>query len=74
MNHGTAQSKDVLIRKVRIHNFICLTVVCLTCKQKGVAPFTAVYCTYPHIEGGRMRFFPAREIARSARELQDAGR
>ena len=45
----------------------------LNLQTKRGCPFHCSYCTYPHIEGGRMRFFPPREIARNARELQDAG-
>ena len=45
----------------------------LNLQTKRGCPFHCSYCTYPHIEGGRMRFFPSREIARKARELQDAG-
>ncbi len=45
----------------------------LNLQTKRGCPFHCSYCTYPHIEGGRMRFFPPREIAYSARELQDAG-
>ncbi len=45
----------------------------LNLQTKRGCPFHCSYCTYPHIEGGRMRFFPPKEIARIARELQDAG-
>ncbi len=45
----------------------------LNLQTKRGCPFRCSYCTYPHIEGSRMRFFPAREIAQKARELQDAG-
>jgi radical SAM superfamily enzyme YgiQ (UPF0313 family) len=45
----------------------------LNLQTKRGCPFHCSYCTYPHIEGGRMRFFPPREIALKARELQDAG-
>jgi radical SAM superfamily enzyme YgiQ (UPF0313 family) len=45
----------------------------LNLQTKRGCPFHCSYCTYPHIEGGQMRFFPPREIARNARELQDAG-
>ena len=45
----------------------------LNLQTKRGCPFRCSYCTYPHIEGSRMRFFPAREIAMNARELQDAG-
>jgi radical SAM superfamily enzyme YgiQ (UPF0313 family) len=45
----------------------------LNLQTKRGCPFRCSYCTYPHIEGSRMRFFPAREIALKARELQDAG-
>lgn len=45
----------------------------LNLQTKRGCPFHCSYCTYPHIEGNRMRFFPPREVAQSARELQDAG-
>jgi len=45
----------------------------LNLQTKRGCPFRCSYCTYPHIEGNRMRFFPVREIAQKARELQDAG-
>jgi len=45
----------------------------LNLQTKRGCPFRCSYCTYPHIEGSRMRFFPAREVALKARELQDAG-
>ncbi|MEI6608634.1 MAG: lipid biosynthesis B12-binding/radical SAM protein [Deltaproteobacteria bacterium] len=45
----------------------------LNLQTKRGCPFRCSYCTYPHIEGSRMRLFPVREIALKARELQDAG-
>ncbi len=45
----------------------------LNLQTKRGCPFRCSYCTYPHIEGTRMRFFPPNEIAQKARELQDAG-
>jgi radical SAM superfamily enzyme YgiQ (UPF0313 family) len=45
----------------------------LNLQTKRGCPFHCSYCTYPHIEGRRMRFFPPDEIAQKARELQDAG-
>ena len=45
----------------------------LNLQTKRGCPFHCSYCTYPHIEGGGMRFYEPREIARNARELQDAG-
>jgi radical SAM superfamily enzyme YgiQ (UPF0313 family) len=45
----------------------------LNLQTKRGCPFHCSYCTYPHIEGSRMRFFPPHEIAQKARELQDAG-
>jgi len=45
----------------------------LNLQTKRGCPYSCSYCTYPHIEGHRMRFFPPQEIARQARCLQDAG-
>src|SRR5208283_3756289 len=45
----------------------------LNLQTKRGCPFHCTYCTYPHIEGRRMRFFPPQEVAQKARELQDAG-
>jgi len=45
----------------------------LNIQTKRGCPFRCSYCTYPHIEGGRMRCCDPEEIARSARALQDAG-
>ncbi len=40
--------------------------------QRGCR-FRCVYCTYPHIEGRRMRYTPPAEAARTAVALQEAG-
>jgi radical SAM superfamily enzyme YgiQ (UPF0313 family) len=45
----------------------------LNLQTKRGCPFHCSYCTYPHIEGGRMRLYEPREVARNARALQDAG-
>jgi len=45
----------------------------LNLQTKRGCPFRCSYCTYPHIEGGKMRFFAPAEVARQARELQEAG-
>lgn len=45
----------------------------LNLQTKRGCPYHCSYCTYPHIEGRKMRFFPPEEIAREARKLQDAG-
>ena len=45
----------------------------LNLQTKRGCPFRCSYCTYPHIEGHKMRFFEPAEIARQARELQEAG-
>jgi radical SAM superfamily enzyme YgiQ (UPF0313 family) len=35
--------------------------------------FRCIYCTYPHIEGNRLRMISPREVADTARMLEDAG-
>jgi radical SAM superfamily enzyme YgiQ (UPF0313 family) len=45
----------------------------LNLQTKRGCPYHCSYCTYPHIEGSKMRFFPPGEIAGEARKLQDAG-
>ena len=45
----------------------------LNLQTKRGCPFRCSYCTYPHIEGAKMRFFDPAEIASQARALQDAG-
>ncbi|PKN18854.1 MAG: B12-binding domain-containing radical SAM protein [Deltaproteobacteria bacterium HGW-Deltaproteobacteria-6] len=45
----------------------------LNLQTKRGCPFRCSYCTYPHIEGRRMRFFAPAEIAKQARDLQEAG-
>ena len=45
----------------------------LNLQTKRGCPFHCSYCTYPHIEGGRMRFFAPEDVARQARLLQEAG-
>jgi radical SAM superfamily enzyme YgiQ (UPF0313 family) len=45
----------------------------LNLQTKRGCPFRCSYCTYPHIEGSKMRLFDPQEIARRARAIQDAG-
>lgn len=45
----------------------------LNLQTKRGCPFRCSYCTYPHIEGGKMRLLDPREIADQARRLQEAG-
>ena len=45
----------------------------LNLQTKRGCPYRCSYCTYPHIEGNKMRFFPPEEIAGEARKLQNAG-
>ena len=35
--------------------------------------FRCIYCTYPHIEGHRLRLIPPQKVAETGRMLQDAG-
>jgi len=45
----------------------------LNLQTKRGCPFSCLYCTYPHIEGRRLRLIPPDEVAREARELQEMG-
>ena len=45
----------------------------LNLQTKRGCPFRCSYCTYPHIEGGKMQLLDPQEAARQARQLQDAG-
>jgi len=45
----------------------------LNLQTKRGCPFGCIYCTYPHIEGHRMRLAPPDGVAREALELQGLG-
>ena len=45
----------------------------LNLQTKRGCPFKCIYCTYPHIEGGRLRFISPKEAALTALRLQEAG-
>jgi radical SAM superfamily enzyme YgiQ (UPF0313 family) len=45
----------------------------LNLQTKRGCPFRCIYCTYPHIEGRRMRLLDPMDIARTAMELQAGG-
>jgi len=45
----------------------------LNLQTKRGCHFNCIYCTYPHIEGRRQRLIPPREVAETARRLQQAG-
>jgi len=45
----------------------------LNLQTKRGCSFRCVYCTYPHIEGRRLRLIPPDEVAQTAIQLQDAG-
>lgn len=45
----------------------------LNLQTKRGCGFRCIYCTYPHIEGCRLRLVPPEEVAASARRLQAAG-
>lgn len=45
----------------------------LNLQTKRGCPFRCVYCSYPRIEGRRMRCMPADDVAATALRLQEAG-
>ncbi len=45
----------------------------LNLQTKRGCPFRCSYCTYPHIEGGKMRLLDPREVGEQALRLQEAG-
>jgi radical SAM superfamily enzyme YgiQ (UPF0313 family) len=45
----------------------------LNLQSKRGCPFECIYCTYPDIEGRRLRFHDPAAVAREARSLQDGG-
>lgn len=45
----------------------------LNLQTKRGCPFKCVYCTYPHIDGGRLRLIDPDEVAATAVALQQAG-
>jgi len=45
----------------------------LNLQTKRGCSFKCIYCTYPHIEGSRLRLIPPGEVANSALKLQEAG-
>jgi len=45
----------------------------LNLQTKRGCPFRCIYCTYPYIEGKRLRFIPPKEAALNALRLQEAG-
>jgi len=45
----------------------------LNLQTKRGCPYHCSYCTYPHLEGRKIRLLPPERIALEARELQDAG-
>ncbi|MBT8350793.1 MAG: radical SAM protein [Deltaproteobacteria bacterium] len=45
----------------------------LNLQTKRGCNFKCIYCTYPHIEGSRLRLIPPKEVAITALKLQEAG-
>ena len=45
----------------------------LNLQTKRGCNFKCIYCTYPHIEGSKLRLIPPKEVANTALKLQEAG-
>jgi len=45
----------------------------LNLQTKRGCNFNCIYCSYPHIEGKKLRFIPPEEVAETALKLQEAG-
>ncbi len=45
----------------------------LNLQTKRGCNLKCIYCTYPHIEGSRLRLIPPKEVAKAALKLQEAG-
>jgi radical SAM superfamily enzyme YgiQ (UPF0313 family) len=45
----------------------------LNLQTKRGCNFKCIYCTYPHIEGNKLRLIPPKEVAITALKLQEAG-
>jgi radical SAM superfamily enzyme YgiQ (UPF0313 family) len=45
----------------------------LNLQTKRGCPFQCIYCTYPHIEGRRLRLMDPASVAETAKALEDAG-
>ncbi|MDY6792972.1 MAG: lipid biosynthesis B12-binding/radical SAM protein [Thermodesulfobacteriota bacterium] len=45
----------------------------LNLQTKRGCNFQCIYCTYPHIEGSKLRLIPPKEVANTALKLQEAG-
>ncbi len=45
----------------------------LNLQTKRGCNYKCIYCTYPHIEGSKLRLIPPEEVANTALELQKAG-
>ena len=45
----------------------------LNLQTKRGCTFQCIYCTYPRIEGGRLRLIPPEDVANNAMRLQDSG-
>lgn len=68
-NPGGSRTEDMLLDPIHYLELGGM----LNLQTKRGCPHGCIYCTYPRIEGHRLRLFPPGDVGREARRLQEAG-